>query len=300
MSNKKVGLIGLGAMGQGIGKNLLKKGFLLQVYDITPQAIEVLVQEGATSAESISKIAETNDILITVLPDGPDVEKVVLGTEGALISARTGTIIIDCSTIDPAISKRIGDVVVKAGCKFIDAGLGGTSKAAQDGTLSLFVGAQKEDLEEARPVLEAFSAAVFHCGEVGAGVATKVVNNILAATILCANIEALLLGVKAGLDVHTLINVLTSAPGGGADNMLLKTAIPMAVLPRKFDPGFKAALAHKDVGIGQNMAARLGVPLFTLAPARQLLSAVVSQGNGERHVAILAELLESLSGERLS
>jgi 3-hydroxyisobutyrate dehydrogenase-like beta-hydroxyacid dehydrogenase len=149
-------------------------------------------------------------------------------------------------------------------------------------------------------VLEAFSAAVFHCGEVGAGVATKVVNNILAATILCANIEALLLGVKAGLDVNTLLNVLTSAPGGGADNMLLKTAIPMAVLPRKFDPGFKAALAHKDVGIGQNMAARLGVPLFTLAPARQLLSAVVSQGNGERHVAILAELLESLSGERLS
>jgi 4-hydroxybutyrate dehydrogenase/sulfolactaldehyde 3-reductase len=300
MSQKKVGLIGLGAMGQGIGKNLLKKGFPLAAYDIEPQAIDALVQQGAIAGKSIAEAAMGSEVVITVLPDGPDVEKVVLGTGGVMSAARPGTIVIDCSTIDPGVSKRVGEAVTLAGGKFIDAGLGGTSKAAQDGTLSLFVGAQAEVLDEARPVLEAFSAAIFHCGGIGAGVTTKVVNNILAASILCADIEALLLGAKAGLDVNTLVQILTTAPGGGADNLLLRTAIPMAVLPRKFDPGFKAALAHKDVSIGQNMAARLGVPLFALAPTRQLLSAVVAQGNGERHVAILAELLEQLAGQRLS
>jgi 4-hydroxybutyrate dehydrogenase/sulfolactaldehyde 3-reductase len=300
MSQLNVGLVGLGAMGQGIGKNLLKKGFKLAVYDINPQAVAALVQEGASAAESLAQVAGASDLVITVLPDGPDVEKALLGAGGLLAAARPGAILVDCSTIDPGVSRRVGAAVGETGRMFIDAGLGGTSKAAQDGTLSLFVGAEADALEKAKPVLEAFSAAIFHCGGIGAGVTTKVVNNLLAASILCADIEALLLGAKAGLDVKRLAEILTTAPGGGADNLLLRTAIPMAVLPRKFDPGFKAGLAHKDVGIGQNLAARLGVPLFTLSPARQLLSAVVAQGNGERHVAILAELLESLAGQRLS
>jgi 3-hydroxyisobutyrate dehydrogenase-like beta-hydroxyacid dehydrogenase len=300
MLNKKVGLIGLGAMGQGIGKNLLKKGFEVIVYDINPQTIAALLEQGGLRGDSISQIAESCEIIITILPDGPDVVKVVLEPGGIVETAKPGTTVVDCSTIDPAVSRRIASEITPRGLNFIDAGLGGTSKAAQDGTLSLFVGAEGEALEIVKPVLEAFSSAIFHCGGVGAGVTTKVVNNLLAATILCADIEALLLGAKAGLDVKRLVEILTTAPGGGADNLLLRTAIPMAVLPRKFDPGFKAALAHKDVGIGQSMAARFDVPLFTLAPARQLLSAVVAQGNGDRHIAILAELLENLSGQRLS
>ena len=296
MSKQDVGLIGLGLMGGGIGKNLLRKGFALTVFDVDPAAVVRLGKLGAMAVDSPQALAERSEVIITVVPDSPQVEEALFGPRGALKGARPGTIFVDCSTIDPFASRAIGDRVRAAGCRFVDAGMGGSSKQADEGELLLMVGATPEDFEALQPVLRAIATKVFHCGGPNAGITMKVVNNTLAASIFAADVEALALGRKAGLTAEVMLDVLTHT---AADNPALHGQVPNEVLPGKYEPGFKAWMAHKDLGLGQNLAALLGVPLFTLAPARQLYSLALALGKRDRSHSVIAQVLEELLGIRI-
>lgn len=297
MSKNRIGLIGLGLMGRGMSKNLLKKGYPLTVYDIDPVAVEHLRENGAAVAPSPSEVGKSADMIVTVVPDGPDVEAVILGPDGVLAGARPGTIIIECSTIDPHVTQRVGRAVQKAGCRMVDAAMGRSSKEAEEGRLLFMVGADPKDFEAVRPVLEAMGTDLFHCGGPGAGITMKLVNNLLNISILAADLEALVLGAKAGLEVEVMLRVLSST---AANNPHLKITVQDQVLAGNYEPGFKAALAHKDLGLAQNMAARLGVPLFSLGPARQLYSIALAEGKGERSMGVIAPVLERLAGVRLT
>jgi 4-hydroxybutyrate dehydrogenase/sulfolactaldehyde 3-reductase len=280
-----------------MGKNLLKKGYPLTVYDIDAVAVEHLRESGAAVAPSPSEVGKCADMIVTVVPDSPDVEAVILGPDGVLAGARPGTILIECSTIDPHVTQRVGRVVQKAGCRMVDAAMGRSSKEAEEGRLLFMVGADPKDFETVRPVLEAMGTDIFYCGGPGAGITMKMVNNLLNISILAADLEALVLGAKAGLDIEVMLRVLSST---AANNPHLKITVQDQVLAGNYEPGFKAALAHKDLGLAQNMAARLGVPLFSLAPARQLYSIALAEGKGERSMGVIAPVLERLAGVRLT
>lgn len=297
MAAQRIGLIGLGKMGHGIGKNLLRKGYVLTIYDVDPTAVARLAALGGTPAASPKQVAEQSEIVITVLPDGPDVERVVLGPEGVVKGARPGTILLDCSTIDPEVTRRVGAALRVAGCGMVDAGMGGMPPAAEEGSLILMVGAMPEDLARVTPLLEAMGKQSFHCGGPGAGMSVKLINNLLAMTILAADLEALAMGVRAGLKPDVMLRVLCST---FADNKPLHTLVPEKILQGDHEPGFKAVLAHKDVGLAVNFASSLRVPTWTLGPVRQLLSLVLAQGKGEEANTVIATVFEEIVGSRFS
>jgi 3-hydroxyisobutyrate dehydrogenase-like beta-hydroxyacid dehydrogenase len=297
MPAKRIGMIGLGLMGRGMGTNLVKKGYSVTVNDVDPAAVEVLRQRGARVAASPKAVAADSEIVITVVPDGPDVEAVVLGADGVLAGARPGTILVECSTIDPAVTQRVGKAVRAAGCCMVDAGMGRSSAEAEAGRLLFMVGAEPADFEVVRPVLEAMGTDIFHCGGPGTGISMKMVNNLLNISLLAADLEALALGTKAGLSMEVMLRVLTTT---AANNPHLKITVQDQVLVGNFQPGFKAVMAQKDLGLAQNMAARLGVPLFTLTQARQLYSIAVAQGKGDLSMGVIAQVLEDIAGVRLA
>ena len=297
MERPDVGLIGLGLMGHGIGKNLLNKGFALTVYDVAPAAVARLVALGATAAESPRGVAERAALVITVLPDGPQVEQTVLGPGGILAGARPGLVVIDCSTIDPAVTKQVGERLFAAGCGLVDAGMARSSQEAEEGRLLFMVGGRPEDLEKARPLLEATGTDIYYCGGPAAGITMKVINNLLNNTIMAADAEALVLGRKAGLDIEVMLNLLTHT---ASDNPHLHGLVPQQMLTGDFTPGFKASMAHKDFRLAQNLAARLGVPLFTLGQSLNLFSLVLARGFGDRSHSIVGKVLAELAGVKLS
>jgi len=278
MPEQRIGLVGLGKMGHGIGKNLLRKGYELAVYDVDPKAVAGLAAFKATPAASPKGVAERSDIVVTVLPDGPDVERAVLGQDGVSSGARPGTIVLDCSTIDPEVTCRVGAALRSAGCGMVDAGMGGLPPAAEEGTLLFMVGATPEDFDRVKPLLDAMGKQSIHCGGPGTGMSVKLINNLLAMTILCADLEALAMGVRAGLKPDVLLSVLRST---FADNKPLHALVPDKILKGDHVPGFKAKLANKDVGLVVSYASSLRVLIWTMGQTRQLLSLVLSQGKGE-------------------
>ncbi|MHB1133545.1 MAG: NAD(P)-dependent oxidoreductase [Chloroflexota bacterium] len=297
MDRPTVGLIGLGLMGHGIGKNLLAKGFALTVYDVAPTAVARLTALGAAAADSPRGVAERSRVVITVLPDGPQVEETVLGPEGVLAGARPGLVVLDCSTIDPAVTKMVGEALFTAGCGLVDAGMARSSKEAEEGRLLFMVGGRPEDLETARPVLEATGTDIYYCGGPTAGITMKVINNLLNNTVLAASAEALVLGRKAGLEVDVMMNLLTHT---ASDNPHLHSLVPQQILTGDFTPGFKASMAHKDFRLAQNLAARLGVPLFTLGQSLNLFSLVLARGFADRSHSIVGKVLADLAGVKLN
>jgi 4-hydroxybutyrate dehydrogenase / sulfolactaldehyde 3-reductase len=291
-----VGLIGLGLMGHGIGKNLLNKGFALTVYDVAPVAVERLVALGAAAAANPSEVAARSQVVITVLPDGPQVEEAVLGPEGVLAGARPGTVLLDCSTVDPAVSQKVGDALRAAGCGMVDAGMARSSHEAEEGRLLFMVGGRPEDLAVAKPVLEATGTDIYYCGGPTAGITMKVINNLLNNTIMAMDAEALVLGRKAGLETSVMLEVFCST---AANNPHLRGLVTQQMLTGDYTPGFKASMAHKDFRLAQHLAARLGVPLFSLAPSLNLFSQVLARGWADRSHSIVGRLLEEIAGIRL-
>jgi 4-hydroxybutyrate dehydrogenase / sulfolactaldehyde 3-reductase len=293
---KTIGLIGLGIMGSGLGRNLRRHQYPLVVYDINPAAVANLVAQGARAAGSVRDLAAQADLVITVLPNGPDVAATLLGPEGVLASARPGALLVDCSTIDPADTLRLGAAVRDAGCRFVDAAMGRSAQDAQDGTLMFMVGATTADFTEVQPVLAAMGTDVIHCGGPGAGISAKVINNLLATSIFHANVEAMVVAAKAGLSLDMMIDLLSKT---AANNAHLKSSL-QKVLVEDYEPGFKAWLAHKDMGLAENLAARVGAPLFTLAAARHLLSLSLAQGLGDRSSLVVAQVLQEAARAHLA
>jgi 4-hydroxybutyrate dehydrogenase / sulfolactaldehyde 3-reductase len=296
LTKTTIGLIGLGLMGSGLGRNLLKHGYPLVVHDLSPAAVDKLVSQGASAGGSARAVAERSEVVITVLPDGPDVEATLLGPEGIVKAARPGTMFVDCSTVDPAVTLRLGTAVRAAGCRFVDAAMGRQVENAQNGTLMFMVGATDEDFAAVQPVLAAMGTDIIHCGGPAAGISAKVINNLLASTIFQADVEALVIAARAGLSIDMMIDLLSKT---AAHNAALLTSV-QKVLVQDYEPGFKARLAHKDMGLAESLAARVGAPLFALATTRPLLSLALTQGNGERASQVVAETLQEVARVRLA
>ena len=297
MAQARIGLIGLGSMGRGLGKNLLKHGFPLTVYDAYPAAIEPLVALGATGAASPKAVAEHSEVVITVLPDGPDVEAALLGPDGVAEGARPGTIAMDCSTIAPATTRAIAEALAARGLRMVDAAMGRSSHEAEAGTVLFMVGAEPEDFRAVEPILAAVGSDIFHVGPPGHGITLKLIHNLLSLTMLAASVEAMALAGKAGLDLRRTLAVLQASTTGHGH---LRVAIPEQVLTGDYTPGFRVVLGQKDLRLGNDLANSLGVPLQTLAASADLYAATVARGRGDWASGAIVTVLEEQLGLRLA
>jgi 4-hydroxybutyrate dehydrogenase/sulfolactaldehyde 3-reductase len=279
---ERIGFIGLGSMGRPMATSLVRNGFAVSAFDTVAAHIAVLVERGAAGAGDLASLAEAADVVITMLPNTPDVAGVVSGPGGLVETGRAGMLMIDMSTIDPAASRSFGALLATRGIRFMDAAVGRSPAHAERGESLFMVGAEAGDLERARPILEAMGNKIIHCGPQGSGISMKIVNNFLAMATCQISAEALTLGAKLGLSMATMYDVITSSL---ASNDHLKTYWPTKVLAGDVDPGFAIDLAYKDLSIGVGAAAAAGVPVFTGAAAREALTqARTGQGLGAKDI----------------
>lgn len=269
------GFVGLGAMGQPLAANLVRKGLDLIVYDIAQDRTPPLRDLGAAVAGSVAEVAEKAGVVITMVPDSPQVEEVVLGPGGILESGNAGQLVMDMSTIAPETTDRVAAALAAAGRAFVDAPVGRLVTNAEAGTSLFMVGASEADFERVRLLLEAMGDTVVHCGGPGAGIRSKLVNNFLVMGINQINAEALALAQGFGLDLATTLKVIG---GTTASNGQLSINWPNKVLKGDLEPGFRIALAHKDVSLAVEAARSFGLPLYTGAVVRESLAMAKATG----------------------
>jgi 2-hydroxy-3-oxopropionate reductase len=287
-----IGFIGLGIMGRPMARNLLKAGYSLVVHSRSQGPVDEIVKAGATAAASPKDVAAQCDVLITMLPNSPDVEQVVLGPNGIIEGARRGMILADMSTISPIVSQKIGKALETKGVAMLDAPVSGGEKGAIDGALSIMVGGDKGVFERVLPIFQAMGKTITLLGPLGFGGFTKLANQIIVAVNLTALAEALTLGKKAGLDRELL---LTALAGGLAGSKCLDQKKPNYV-SNTYNPGFKIDLHYKDLGLIMESARALGVPLPATAIVQELFSALRVKGRGGLDHSGVITLLEDLAG----
>jgi 2-hydroxy-3-oxopropionate reductase len=287
-----IGFIGLGIMGRPMARNLLKAGYTLVVHNRSRGPVDEIVKAGATAAGSPRDVAAQCDVLITMLPNSPDVEQVALGPGGIIEGARRGLVFADMSTISPIVSQKIGKALEAKGVAVLDAPVSGGEKGAIDGTLSIMVGGDKAVFERVLPVFQAMGKTITLLGPLGLGGFTKLANQIIVAVNLTALAEALTLGKKAGLDRELL---LTALAGGLAGSKCLEQKKPNYVA-NTYNPGFKIDLHYKDLGLIMESARALGVPLPTTAVVQELFNALRVKGRGGLDHSGVITLLEDLAG----
>jgi 2-hydroxy-3-oxopropionate reductase len=287
-----IGFIGLGIMGRPMARNLLKAGYSLVVHSRSRGPVDEIVKAGATAAASPKDVAAQCDVLITMLPNSPDVEQVALGPGGIIEGARRGLIFADMSTISPIVSKKIGKALEAKGVAMLDAPVSGGEKGAIDGALSIMVGGDKAVFERVLPIFQAMGKTITLLGPLGFGGFTKLANQIIVAVNLTALAEALTLGKKAGLDRDLL---LTALAGGLAGSKCLEQKRANYVA-NTYSPGFKVDLHFKDLGLIMESARELGVPLPTTAVVQELFNALRVKGRGGLDHSGVITLLEDLAG----
>ncbi len=293
MTATTVGFIGLGFMGRPMALNILEKGHALVVHDLEETAVDALVAAGATARGSPREVAEAADLVITMLPDGPDVERVALGPAGIALGLCPSALHVDMSTIAPSITRRIGRAYAERGLCLIDCPVGKTQDHAVAGTLTLLAGGDAALVERARPVLMCMGDRLFHCGPLGAGETMKLVNNCLAATILGGVAEALVTGTKAGLSLDLMREVIS---GTMAANAHLSVNLPKKALLGDFAPGFMIALAEKDVRLAVAIAGELAVETPLGAAILALLGEAGAAGLARHDIGALLKLREEQAG----
>lgn len=288
----QIGFIGLGIMGKPLSRNLLKAGYSLVVYDLRPEPVADLKSAGAVPAGSCSDVAGQSEIIITMLPDGSDVEQALLGPRGALAGARQGSIIVDMSSISPLVSQKLAAACSQKGVDFLDAPVSGGEPKAIDGTLAIMVGGTPATFERVRPVLQKMGSAVTLTGPVGAGNTTKLANQIIVACNIVAMGEALVLATRAGLDPEV---VFDAVKGGLAGSVVLNAKAPM-VIARNFKPGFRISLHEKDLRNALLAAESHKVPLPITSLVQQMLIALINEGKGDLDHSALVQFTERMAG----
>jgi len=280
-------------MGGPMARNLLKAGCRLTVFDINPQAIAQLVSAGAAAASSARAASEQAEVVITMLPEPQDVERAILGKGGVVEGLQGGGTLVDMSTIDPATTRRIGAALAAKGIRMMDCPVGKTAEHAVSGTLTLMAGGDPAVVEEMKPLLLAMGSDFFHCGPLGAGQAMKLCNNLLAATIANATAEVLVAGVKNGLTLERMLDVLRTTM---AWNNQLAIAMPRKGFRGDFSPGFMLRLAQKDVRLALGLLREAGVePVLGEATAR-ILARAMEQGMGAEDSGAVLRLRENEAG----
>jgi 2-hydroxy-3-oxopropionate reductase len=288
---EKVGFIGLGIMGKPMAKNLMEAGYDLVLYNRTLEKAEELAEDGAEVAANPREVAENSDIVVTMLPDSPDVRNVVAGEDGVLEGIKEGVLLVDMSTISPVVTEELAAAVKEKGASMLDAPVSGGDVGAIEGTLSIMVGGSEEDFERAKPLFDVMGKTVNHVGPTGAGQVTKAANQVVVALTIEAVSEALVLGSKGGVAPEKILDVLS---GGLAGNKVMEVKREK-FLSHEFDPGFRSELHHKDLGIALAAGREYGVVLPVTAIVDQMLLTMKKKGwGGEDHSALL-RVIEDLS-----
>jgi 2-hydroxy-3-oxopropionate reductase len=291
-----IGFIGLGIMGRPMAKNLMDAGYELVVHNRSPEKAEELAEEGnATAAGSPREVAEACHIVITMLPDSPDVEAVVAGEDGVLEGIRDGALLVDMSTISPVVTEELSEKVRKQGASMLDAPVSGGDVGAIEGALSIMVGGSEEDFERARPLFDVMGKVATHVGPTGAGQVVKACNQIVVALTIEALSEALVLGSKGGVAPEKLVEALSGGLAGSA----VMEAKKEKFFSHDFEPGFRIELHHKDLGIALAAGREYGVALPVTAIVDQMLEASKAKGRGDRDHSALLTLLEEAAQHKI-
>ena len=291
-----LGFIGTGNMGSPIAANLLKAGYSLTVYDARRQAAEPLLDAGAKWGGSIAETAKASEVVLACMPRPSDAEAVALGEDGALAHMRTGSTFVDLTTNSPTVTRRIFGVGREIGVDVLDAAMSGGVHGAASRRMTLMVGGEEAVLARRRPILEAISDNVVHCGGIGTGTTTKVVNNMIALAVSSLVGEALILGVKAGVDLKTLTDTISNSTG---QTWRMQHSFTKFLLKGNFAPGFALDLAVKDLMLGQGLAKEYGLDLDFLNLAVEKYLEAQGRGWGNLHSEAVVRLDEEKAGVEL-
>ena len=296
MAGEPLGFIGLGIMGSRMAANLARAGYDVRVWNRTREKAETWAAEhGGTVADTPRAAAEGAATVITMVVDGPQVERVLLGEDGAAHGAGPGTLVVDMSTIAPADARRIGTALAARDLRFVDAPVTGSSPKAEDGTLTIMAGGAPEDIERARPYFEVMGEVILHVGELGHGQKVKVISNAVAATNCATLAQALVVGKGAGVDLRALLDVF----GAGAANSTMVGLKGERMLEHDYTTLFRLEHMLKDVAICLAESEAAGVPFPAAALARELYAAAMGRGLAEADFASVLEAVEGLAGVRL-
>jgi len=294
LKDKKIGFIGLGIMGKPMVKNLLKAGYDVTVSDLHEDNVKVCVDAGAKSASN-KEIGENADVIITMVPNSPQVKAVMLGEKGLVNDMKPGTIYIDCSSINPMTSKEIAAEVAKKGIRMMDAPVSGGEPKAVDGTLSFMVGGAQELFDECKDLLGTMGSSVVRCGEVGAGNTTKLANQIIVACNIEACAEAFTLAQKAGVDPQLVFEAIK---GGLAGSTVMNAKVPM-MLVGNYNPGFRIDLHIKDLNNALDCAHAVGAPLPMSAQVQEIMQWLHNNGKGSADHSAIEQYYEKLTDIKL-
>ncbi|GAB3838309.1 2-hydroxy-3-oxopropionate reductase [Kribbella italica] len=289
---RKIGFIGLGIMGSHMAANLVRAGYDVSGYDVVPASVEKLLQAGGKPAPTIAEAVAGAEVVITMLPDSPQVAEVVLGAGGVLESAPAGLLLIDMSSIAPETSLEVARVGAEHGVQVLDAPVSGGEQGAIKASLSIMVGGEADVFETARPIFEDLGRTIVHVGGHGAGQTVKAANQLMVAGIISLVSEAIVLLEASGVDGERGLEVLA---GGLAGNRILDLKAS-TMLGREFAPGFRIDLHHKDMGIALSAARAAGVALPVTGLVAQLVSAARAMGHGSLDHSALLKVVEELSG----
>jgi 4-hydroxybutyrate dehydrogenase/sulfolactaldehyde 3-reductase len=284
----RVGFIGLGTMGRPMAANLCRKGFAPIVYDIDASRIAAVVALGAGPGAHAAEVARGSDVVFTMLPNSASVEQVLGGEDGVFQQLPAGSVVVDMSTVDPLVTDRLAAIASDRGIGFVDAPVGRLASHAERGECLFMVGAADDTFARVKPLLDAMGTTIHHCGPVGAGMRTKLVNNYLAIVSCAFNAEAIALSQRFGLSLEKTLDVIH---GTTATNGQLKIAWPGKVLKGDTEPGFTIDLAHKDLTLIVDAANAVSVPVPIAAAARESFSAARSQGQGAKDFSAMVDVL---------
>jgi len=296
MANPTIGFIGLGIMGKPMARNLIKAGYPLVVHNRSRGVVEELSKERAQTATSPREVAARSEVVITMLPDSPDVELVYAGEQGILAGAKEGRLLIDMSSISPIVARKLAQQAEKQGCDMLDAPVSGGEAGAIAGALSIMIGGKALAVERAMPIFQVLGKNIVHVGDAGAGQVTKAANQMVVGTTIAIVSEALVLAAKAGVDPAKVRQALL---GGFAQSKILE-AHGQKMLERNFKPGFRIRLHEKDMKIALGTGAEYGVPLMVTSEVAQMMTAMRSMGNGDLDHSALVTFIEQLSSAKLT
>lgn len=291
----RIGFIGLGLMGKPMASHLLNTGFSLTVHNRSRAAVAELAAAGAREAQSPKEVAARSNIVFTCLPDFPDVESVVLGTNGIMEGAHADLIVVDHSTIKPSTARKVADTLKSSGISFLDAPVSGGQVGAQNGTLTIMVGGDADALERAKPALQAYSKSITHIGASGAGQVAKCCNQIMVAAQMAAMAELLIFARRADVDPR---KVVTAIKGGAAQCWTLDNK-PERLFAGNRQPGFKAHMQVKDLHIVMDSAKEIGMPLPATTVTTELYDEMLKMNMGEADNSALVAVLEKMAGIEL-
>ncbi len=304
MTLPPIGFIGLGIMGKPMARNLMKAGYALVVHNRSQSAVDELAREGAKRADSPQDVAAQTEVVITMLPDSPDVEQVVAGVRGVFAGVVGAThvgathespvLLIDMSTISPIVARRLAQDAVAKGVTMLDAPVSGGEAGAINATLSIMVGGTEDGFNRALPIFQAMGKNIVHIGDAGAGQVTKAANQVVVGLTIAAVSEALVLASKAGVDPAKVRQALL---GGFAQSKILD-AHGQKMLDRNFKPGFRIRLHEKDLSIALATGKEYGVPLMLTAIVDQMMNSMKANGDGDMDHAGLVTLIEQMAGKR--